>query len=259
MKLEIKGMSFGYSYGGTVLKDINLELSGPELVCIIGPNGVGKSTLVKCINRLVKPGKGTALLDGVDVSTYSRKDLAMRIGYVPPESSDMFSIPVLDAIMIGRHNIQGWRNTETDVDAVYGLMKLLGIEGLAMRNFNRLSSGQRQMVSIARGLAMDTPVLILDEPTSNLDVRYQVYVIEMLRGIAEKKNRLIIMISHDINIAAKYADEIVVMSEPGTVYAHGRPKEVITRQTIRDVYGVDCEIEDCSGIPHAVLGSVLRK
>lgn len=257
MKLEVKGLSCDYSPNVKVLHDIDLSMESPNLVCVIGPNGVGKSTLVKCLNRLITPSKGCVLLDGKDIKEFSRKELAMEIGYVPPSTEDMFSVPVIDAIMIGRHNIQGWKNTDEDVDAVYGIMKLLNIEDLAMRNFNRLSSGQHQKVSIARGLAMETPVLILDEPTSNLDVKYQVYVTEMLRGIAKEKDKLIVMISHDLNIAAKYADRIVVMSEPGKVYSYGTPEEVITRQMVRDVYGVDCGVEYHGGIPHVVLGSVL--
>lgn len=259
MRLDIKGLNYDYSKDVRVLRDIDISMESPELVCVIGPNGVGKSTLIKCINRLLESDEGSITIDGRDIKDMSRKELAMIIGYVPPATTDMFSIPVLDAIMVGRHNLQKWRNTEEDIQKVYALMELMGIEDLAMRNFNRLSSGQHQKVSIARGLAMETPILLLDEPTSNLDVKYQVYVAEMLRGIAREKNMLIVMISHDLNIAAKYADRIVVMKEPGTVYAYGRPADVITREMVREVYDVDCTVQVLDGVPNVVLGFVLSK
>lgn len=259
MRLNIEDLSYDYSKDVHVLHDISISMESPELICIIGPNGVGKSTLIKCINRLLDPKNGSVTIDGRDVHNFSRKELAMTVGYVPPATTDMFSIPVLDAIMVGRHNLQSWRNTDEDIQKVYGIMELLGIEDLAMRNFNRLSSGQHQKVSIARGLAMETPILLLDEPTSNLDVKYQVYVTEMLRGIAHEKNMLIIMISHDLNIAAKYADKVIVMKEPGTIHAFGRPIDVITREMVREVYGIDCTVQIIDGVPNVVLGFVLSK
>lgn len=257
MRIDINDLSFGYGRGAGVLRNINLSLQGPGLVCIVGPNGVGKSTLIKCINGLLTPTSGSVTIDGRDVRSFGRKELAMMVGYVPPKTTDLFALPVMDAIMVGRHNLQGWKNTEEDVRRIASILGLLNIEDLAMRPFNQLSSGQHQKVSIARGLAQETPILLLDEPTSNLDVKHQVYVTEMLRGIAESMGKLIIMISHDLNIAAKYADEIIVMSEPGVIHSHGRPEDVISADMVREVYGIDCHIERFDGIPYVVLGFVL--
>jgi len=167
-----------------VLDDINLSLVGPSIVCIVESRGVGKSTLVKYINGLLKPRNGTILIDGKDIKKYSRKNLAMVVGYVPPATTDLFSVPVLDAIMIGRHSLQGWKNTAEDAEKVYGILRFLNIDNLAMRSFNRLFSGQHQKMSITRGLAQETPIRILYELTSNLDVKHQVYITEMLRGIS---------------------------------------------------------------------------
>lgn len=257
MEIEISGLSFGYSEGAKVLHNIDLKLEGPGLICIVGPNGVGKSTLVKCINRMLDPTKGNVTIDGCNVKEMTRKEIAMKVGYVPPKTEDLFSLPVFDAIMIGRHNYQKWKNTEEDIEIVYSVMKLLKIEDLTMRSFNRLSSGQHQKVSLARGIVQDTEILILDEPTSNLDVKHQVYVTEMLRGISRTMGKLILMISHDLNIAAKYADQIVVMASPGIIHSYGRPIDVITQDMVRNVYEVDCKVNVESGVPNVVLGTVL--
>lgn len=257
MRIDIHDLCFGYGHNRQILQDINLSIHGPGLICIVGPNGVGKSTLIKCINGLLKPICGTIEIDGRNVSDFGRKELAMTVGYVPPRTTDLFALPVMDAIMVGRHNLQGWKNTEDDIRRIASILGLMGIEDLAMRPFNQLSSGQHQKVSIARGLAQETPILLLDEPTSNLDVKHQVYVTEMLRGIAESMGKTIIMISHDLNIAAKYANEVIVMSDPGVIYSHGTPDEVITRDMVRNVYGIDCIVEYYGHIPHVVLGFVL--
>ena len=267
MRMDISDLSYGYGSGAKILHDISAEFESSNLVCIIGPNGVGKmvsrmnASYVALLTLMLDPRAPiTGQIQRGELELLSPEevvaDMAMKIGYVPPTSRDMFSVPVLDAIMIGRHNLQGWRNTQEDLDRTYAILKLLDIEDLAMRDFNSLSSGQHQKVAIARGLAMETPVLILDEPTSNLDVRHQVYITEMLRGIAKETDKLVIMISHDLNIASKYADKVVVMAG-GTVHSSGLPKDVVTRDMVRDVYGVDCQVMDVGGRPVVVLGSPL--
>ena len=257
MVIEINELSFNYSQDVQVLHEISLNLESPGLVCIVGPNGAGKSTLIKCINGLLRPGDGSVRIDGKDTQRFKKKELAMKIGYVPPETKDLFSLPVIDAIMLGRHNLQGWRNTDRDIEKVYQIMRLLNIEDLAMRSFNRLSSGQHQRVALARGLAQETEALLLDEPTANLDVKHQIYVTEMLRAISKEKRMLVVMISHDLNTAAKYSDKIVVMSAAGRIHSFGPPGSVITQKTVREVYGIDCEVSERGGVPHVVPGSVI--
>ena len=258
-EIEIKDLTFGYNPSKPVITDINLRIDRPGLYCIIGPNGVGKSTLIKCINKILKPTSGTVTLDGEDVAAMSNKEISKRIGYVPVAGADMFSMPVIDAILIGRYTQQKWKTTAEDLEIVKRTMKLLGITSLAMHGFNELSAGQHQKVAIARGLVQEAPVLLLDEPTANLDVRYQVYIAELLKGFTRVTGMTAIMISHDLNISAKYADEIIMMAPPGTILQVGPPEEVITKQNIEDVYGVSCEIvSDSEGKPHVILGSALR-
>lgn len=242
-----------------MLHDINLDLDAPGLVCIIGPNGVGKSTMVKCINKLLTPSKGTICLNGQDISDLSLKQISEYMGFVPAGTRDVFSMTVIDTILIGRHNQQKWKTTHDDLHIVHKVLKMLNLESLAMRSFNSLSAGQHQRVALARGIVQETPILILDEPTSNLDVRHQVYVAEMLRAIAIKQNKLIIMICHDLNIAARFSHKIVVMKKPGIIYKVGTPHQVITEDTIREVYGIDCKVIEFEGSPHVILKSDFEK
>lgn len=249
---------FDYGKGVQVLHDINLELSGPGLICIIGPNGVGKSTLIKCINGILEPTSGRVEVDGLNVADTKTKDLAKFMSYVPVTTQDCFSMPVMDTVLMGRYGKSKWRTSQEDLDATYRTLELVGMEDYAMRGFNELSAGQHQKIALARGLVKNPQILILDEPTSNLDVRHQVHVTEILREIAQQCGMMVVMISHDLNVSAKYADKVIVMSEPGRIYAVGSPQDVITEDTVRDVYGVDCEIIYRNGRPHVILGSALE-
>lgn len=255
MKVEFDHVSFGYSSDKQTLHNINLTLDGPGLICIIGPNGVGKSTMVKCINKLLKPTEGTVRIDDVDVSGMSNADVAEKISYVPAMGSDCFSMPVIDAILVGRHNKQKWKTTDKDLRIVYKAMKMLNIEDLAMHGYNELSAGQHQRVSLARGLVQETDIMILDEPTANLDVKHQVYVTQMLRALADIEGKLVIMICHDLNIAARYASKIIVMSPPGVIDCVGQPSEVIKEDVIRRIYGIDCEVVPYENRPLVILKS----
>ena len=252
MEYEVRNLDFGYRTHH-VLTDINLKFDKPGLVCIIGPNGVGKSTLVKCMNRVNKGYTGEVLIDGVDIKTMTSKDISMKVAFVPAGPQDIFAMTVMDTVLIGRHNIQGWRTTRKDLETVRRALEMLSLEDLAMRNFNELSAGQHQRVALARGLVQETPCIILDEPTSNLDVKHQVFVAELLRALAVMENKLVIMICHDLNIAARYSHEIVVMKEPGIIYKVGKPIDVITEDLVRDVYGINCEITVVDGSPHVIL------
>ncbi len=252
MKYEVRNLDFGYRTHH-VLTDINLKFDKPGLVCIIGPNGVGKSTLVKCMNRINKRYSGEILIDDVNIKDMTKKEISMKVGFVPAGTQDIFTMTVIDTVLIGRHNIQGWRTTHKDLDVVRRALEMLSLEDLAMRNFNELSAGQHQRVALARGIVQETPCLILDEPTSNLDVKHQVFVAELLRALAVMDNKLVIMICHDLNIAARYSHEIVVMKEPGVIYKVGKPVDVITPELVKDVYGINCDVTLVDGSPHVIL------
>lgn len=251
MSLELEGL--GFKYGGhCVLHDISFSIDQPQLLCVLGPNGVGKSTLIHCINRILTKTEGAVRVNGKDVGDYTLKELARITGYVPYSSSDAFPMTVVDTVLLGRHPRSSWKMTDSDIREVYRILELLGIQDLSMRPFNSLSAGQHQKVMLARGLAQEPQILLLDEPTSNLDVRHQLDVARLLHDIARTHSVIIVMICHDLNIASKYADNILLMHD-GTIYAAGRPKEVLTRENIRAVYGVDSIVIEDEGRPHVIL------
>lgn len=257
MHLKIDNVEFGYT-SVPVLKDVCLDMNKSELISILGPNGVGKSTLIHCINKILTPRSGSVLIDGVDVKTMTLKDLAKKVGYVPYASSDTFPLTVVDTVLMGRHPHSTWKSTDRDLEMVYDTLKLMGIEHLAMRPFDELSAGQHQKVMLARGLVQEPEILLLDEPTSNLDIRHQMEVTRILRDLSRDKEMIVIMISHDLNIAAKYSDKLIMMYE-GTICATGSPGEVLTEERLKTVYGVNSRIIFDEGRPHIILRDAVEE
>ncbi len=249
--IDIDGLVFGYR-SFPILKGITVKFDRPGMVSIVGPNGVGKSTLIHCMNKILTPREGSVLIDGEDVRNISVKSLAKIMGYVPYTVTNTFPISVIDTVMMGRHPHSKFGSLDEDLEISYDMLDRLGIADLSMRQLNELSAGQLQKVILAKGLAQQPRVLLLDEPTSNLDVKHQLGVARLLAQISRESGMLTIMICHDLNIAAKYSDKVMMMSE-GKVFAYGTPEEVFTRENIRQVYDVDCEVIEDQGRPHIIL------
>ena len=252
-EIELKDLQFAYKSRKNVfpvLENVSVSIQGAQLVSILGPNGVGKSTLIHCMNKILEPTDGAVIINGHDIRDVSIKDLAKVMGYVPYTSVDNFPLSVTDTVLMGRHPHSKWGTLGEDLRIVHDMLCLIGIEDLADRNFNELSAGQHQKVMLARGLAQEPRIMFLDEPTSN--VKYQLEITKMLRRLSREKNMLVIMISHDINIAAKYSDNIIMMHDGG-IFALGKPVDVITTENIKHVYDVDAKVIMDGGRPHIVM------
>ena len=251
---EIRLEKLGFSYEPTVpiLKDIDLVIDKPELICILGANGAGKSTLMHCMNKLSVPTEGDVFLDGKNLKEYHLKDLAKIISFVPHQEETTFSMSVLDTVLMGRIPHSGNMMTPEDVFIAAENIKLLEMQDFAMHNFDELSAGQHQKVMIARSLTQEPRVILLDEPTANLDVKYQMLVMRMLRDLAKYKGITVITICHDLNVTAMYADRVIMLYNKG-IYADGSALEVLTKENIELLYGVTCQVLDIQGRPHIAL------
>lgn len=256
-RLAVEGLTFGYGHD-PVLRDVSFTLDRPELVCVIGPNGVGKTTMVKCINRILRPGSGTVTLDGDDVLSMPLMELARRMAFVPNRMESVFRSTVAEVVLTGRFPFSQWATSDEDLDIVDSALDALDLQALSHRDVSELSSGQVQKVLIARGLAQCPKVLILDEPTSNLDVRHQMDVMRFLRIYARERGVIVLMVCHDLNLTAAFADRVIMVSD-GTVFADGGAWDVMTEDNIREVYGVETKVVDVEGHPHIILltGGVL--
>jgi iron complex transport system ATP-binding protein len=255
MVLKVKDVVFAYS-GVTILDKVSLKLEKSEVLGVLGPNGTGKSTLIRCMNRVLRPQSGTVTLDGIDIRDMDRMEIARKMGYVPQASKNSFPATVFDTILMGRRPHGGWKSSSSDVKKALEVLKLVGLEDLAMRDFTELSGGQQQKVVLARALVQEAEVLLLDEPTSNLDIRQQLETMEIIRRLAKERGISALMAVHDLNLAARYADRIVML-KGGRVLDAGDPFSVLTAENIKAVYGVEAAVKEDEGRPYILpRGSV---
>jgi iron complex transport system ATP-binding protein len=245
LKLQIKDLSFSYA-SSPILKDISMALACGEVLGIVGPNGSGKSTLIRCIDRILKPQNGSILLDERNIKDMSRVEIAKQLGYVPQSAPPVFPFTVFDTVLMGRRPHLGWKSSEKDLEKVTEALGLLGIEDFALRDINEISGGERQRVLLARALAQEADTLLLDEPTSNLDIRHQLEVMEILKTLVAKKGLSVIIAIHDLNLASRYADKVVMMNK-GRIFAVGAPVSVFTPETIVKAYGVESVVKHEDG------------
>ncbi|CAD6491556.1 MAG: Cobalamin import ATP-binding protein BtuD [Candidatus Argoarchaeum ethanivorans] len=250
MKLKVKNVEFGYN-STLVLENISMELDRSEVVGIVGPNGAGKSTLIRCIDRILTPRGGSILLDGTDISKMTRMEIAKEMGYVPQTTTRVFPATVFDTVLMGRRPHLGWKSSDEDVDRVLKVLELLGIIEFAMRDFNEISGGQQQKVLIARALAQEADILLLDEPTSNLDIRHQLEVMDIMKGIVRSKGISAIVAIHDLNLASRYTDRLLMLNG-GRIFAVGDPESVLTVENIRRAYGVEALVKSDGERPYII-------
>jgi iron complex transport system ATP-binding protein len=242
------------AYGDrTVVEQLSLDLAPGRITAIVGANGCGKSTLLRALARLLKPRSGAVLLDGTAIAARNTKEIARTLGLLPQSPVAPEGIAVTDLVGRGRHPHQKLlaRWTARDYAAVAEALEATGITDLADRSVDELSGGQRQRVWIAMALAQETDILLLDEPTTFLDVAHQVEVLDLLTDLNRSRGTTIVMVLHDLNLASRYADELVAVLD-GRVHALGAPADVVTASLVRDVFGLESSV-----IPDPLTGKPL--
>lgn len=241
MPLSIEKVCFSYSPDRQILNDVSLSIENGQLVTIVGPNGSGKTTLVKCMNKIHRPSSGRIVFDALDVMRARPQQIAKKIGYVPQSSNNSMSGSVIDYILLGRRQYLSWKIHGGDLAVIMDVMQKLDIVDLANVNFAELSGGQKQKVLVARALAQEPDIFLFDEPTSNLDIKNQLEIMELARRIVRELHKTVVMVVHDLNIAAHYSDKVALMSN-GSIISCGPPRDILTAENIKRVYEVDVGI-----------------
>ncbi|MDG6244634.1 MAG: ABC transporter ATP-binding protein [Methanolobus sp.] len=240
MILDVNGVEFNYR-SKEVLSNIKFHLKKNEILAILGPNGVGKTTLLKCMNSILKPKSGTIMIEEQDVLKLEQIEIARRLGYVP-QRCEPARLTAFDAILLGRMPHIKWNISAEDVMLVEDVIKRLKLEDLALRYIDELSGGELQKVGIARALAQNPKLLLLDEPTSSLDLRNQLDILDIVRDVVKNEDVSAIMTMHDLNLAFRYADKFLFLKN-GTIFAAGSIAD-ISPQIIEEVYGVPVTIQN---------------
>ncbi len=240
--LQARDITLAYD-GVPVIAGVDLPVPPGQITALIGPNGCGKSTLLRGLARLLKPRAGAVYLDGAAISALPTKELARRLGILPQSPTAPEGLTVRDLVAQGRYPHQGWFQqwSREDEAVVARALDITGTTALAGRPLDTLSGGQRQRAWIAMALAQETPILLLDEPTTFLDIAHQLEVLHLLERLNREEGRTIVMVVHDLNHAARYAGHLVAMAE-GRIVVAGPPREVLTPATLREVFAVEVDI-----------------
>ncbi|WP_432008554.1 ABC transporter ATP-binding protein [Streptomyces bacillaris] len=256
-RLSARALTLAYE-DRTVVHELDLAMPDGQVTVIVGPNACGKSTTLRALGRLLKPRGGAVLLDGTELARIPTRRIAQSIGLLPQTPVAPEAITVSDLVARGRQPHQSWWQQWSDADerAVTDAMARTDVTALADRSVDELSGGQRQRVWIAMALAQETDLLLLDEPTTYLDIAHQVEVLDLVRQLASpaadgSRGRTVVTVLHDLNQAARYADHLVAMKE-GRIVAEGRPEDVVTAGLVREVFGLEAVV-----VPDPVTGSPL--
>ncbi|WP_071461394.1 ABC transporter ATP-binding protein [Bacillus massilinigeriensis] len=240
--VELKKLTLSYG-DATIIKELDLAIPKGEITVFIGGNGCGKSTLLRSIARLLKPSSGSVLLDGAAISSMTTKEVARKMAILPQSPVSPEGLTVLQLVKQGRYPHQSWLKqwSSKDQAKVEAALKATGLEGLEDREVDSLSGGQRQRAWIAMTLAQDTNIILLDEPTTYLDMTHQIEVLDLLFELNEQEGRTIVMVLHDLNLACRYAHHIVAIKDQN-IFAQGSPEEVIDASLVKHVFGLECQV-----------------
>ena len=257
--LEVREINFSYTPGSPVLRNLSLKVNRGEVLAVLGANGSGKSTLLNLMAGTARPQSGRVLIGQTDLERLSRRSLAKRIAVVPQSELGESLFTVREIVMLGRYPWQGYlaRESEEDKAAVDTAMSATGLSALADRRVNSLSGGERQRVQVALALAQKTPVLLLDEPTTYLDIKRQIELLDLIAA-GDRGGRTVIMIMHDLNLAAAYADRLALLADGG-ILALGTPGEVLTARNLAEAFGITVDVmHGANGRPNVVLHAMKR-
>ena len=240
--LKAEGLKFSFGER-LVLDGVDLTVQPGEVVALLGRNGAGKTTLLKMLNGLLTPARGTVMLGGRTLDELSLPERARRSAYIPQSITSAFPMRVIDVVLLGRRPYVTWRLSKDDIKIASDTLATLGLDAFAFRRFTELSGGERQQVVMAKALAQEASLLLLDEPTSDLDLNNQIGVMKRIRRVVDDMDqRAAVIVMHDLNAAAAYADRVVLMHE-GRVEAVGRPEEVLTEANLAKVFMVEASID----------------
>ncbi len=252
--IDIKRIEAGY-YNKKVIRDLDLCFQKGKFYALLGPNGAGKSTLLKILLGYIKPVSGELRIDGVELSRWKKRDLARKISLIPQKMEMQFDYTVHDLVLMGRFPYLGYwgKYTASDSDIVIKVLHQLDLYEMKDVMFSQLSGGEQQRVAIGRALVQNTPIILMDEAFSHLDINHQLEIMQILARINRDQNKLIILVSHNINLAAEYCDRIVFLKN-GEVVAEGKPEEVIIPTILKAVYGADLQTikNPISGKPNLI-------
>ncbi|MBT2669576.1 ABC transporter ATP-binding protein [Streptomyces sp. ISL-14] len=244
MRPAINTQSLSLGYGDKlIINDMNIEIPKGEITVFIGANGCGKSTLLRSVARLLKPQSGSVLLEGKAISTMSSKDVARKMAILPQSPVAPEGLTVYQLVKQGRYPHQSWLKQWSSVDEekVQKAIEATNLTDLKDQAVDELSGGQKQRAWIAMTLAQDTDVILLDEPTTYLDMTHQIEILDLLFDLNKFENRTIVMVLHDLNLACRYADNLVALKD-GAIHAQGRPEDIITPELVQHVFSMECQI-----------------
>ena len=245
MILSAKGLSFIYP-SRSVLRNINFTISRGDFLAVLGINGAGKSTLLKCINRILKPCAGTVLIQNDQAGKLSRREMAKRVGYVA-QRQESISTTVFDAVLLGRKPYIKWEASPKDLEITQKALEMLELEEYALRYLDELSGGEQQKVVIARALAQEPDILLLDEPTSSLDLKNQLEVARIIKRVVTTQQIGAVVSMHDLNLSIRFANKFLLLKD-GEIFAAGG-LEVMTPKNIESVYSVPVIIQNFENVP----------
>jgi len=256
--IEVDSVFFRY-HQDWVLQDVSFQVRKGEFIGVIGPNGSGKTTLLKILYRLLSPQQGEVLFDHLSLKKMSRREIAKKIAVVAQETYPAFPFRAIEMVLMGRSPYLGHLMFESpkDLEIAKKAMEWTEILPISQRSIDELSGGERKRVFIARALAQEPEMILLDEPTSNLDIHHQVEFLDLVLSLNREKGLTILMASHDLNLASEYCDRLIFLQN-GKIYKMGSPEEVMTRENIEKVYGCEVWVDrnPVSGMPRV---SLLRK